>query len=272
MNPDTDAHRDASREGPLGGRRVVVTRPEEGSGTLASRLTDLGAEVFEVPLVATVDPADGGTALNRAAVAWTQGHFDWLLLTSPTGARRFLAALPAEADPPSAGTRPGRSRIACIGPGTAAVMTAAGLHVDLVPDRHVAEGMLEVFPSSPPQGGSVLFPRAAVGRDLIPEGLGAAGWSVELVEAYRTVPLDLDHANRAAIAGADAVVLTSSSAAQRLADALGADLGTGLPATVVCIGPVTAGTATTAGIGGVHVADVHSLDGLIDAVVSVLAR
>ena len=77
---------------------------------------------------------------------------------------------------------------------------------------------------------------------------------------------------KTAIAGADAVVLTSSSAAQRLADALGADLGTGLPATVVCIGPVTAGTATTAGIGGVHVADVHSLDGLIHAVVSVLAR
>lgn len=254
---------------PLAGRRIVVTRPEEGSGTLTARLERLGAAVVEVPLVATVEPADGGEALRQAAARWVEGSYEWLVLTSPTGARRFVAALPGDGRRPTQRDRQTSGQVACIGPGTASVLTGIGIAVDLIPERHVAEGMLAAFPPCPPTGGSILFPRAAAGRDLLPDGLAARGWSVELIEAYRTVTLDLAETDRAQIAAADAILLTSSSAAQRLVDVLGPSPS--LPPHVVCIGPITAETATRAGVRDVRAAEVHSLDGLVDTVVAVLA-
>ena len=50
---------------PLAGRTVVVTRATDQAGSLAGALTDLGAEVIELPVVAIVEPADGGAALCR---------------------------------------------------------------------------------------------------------------------------------------------------------------------------------------------------------------
>src|SRR5687768_18335698 len=53
-------------------------------------------------------------------------------------------------------------RVAAIGPGTAEALAAAGVRADLVPERFVAESLLEAFPDGP---GRVLLPRAAVARD-----------------------------------------------------------------------------------------------------------
>ena len=69
------------------------------------------------------------------------------------------------------------------GPGTADALAAAGVRADLVPERFVAESLLEAFPDGP---GRVLLPRAAVARDALPAGLTDRGWTVDVVEAYRT--------------------------------------------------------------------------------------
>ena len=60
---------------------------------------------------------------------------------------------------------------------------------DLVPERFVAEALLDAFPAAGPDGGTVLLARAAVARDVLPEGLAARGWAVDVVEAYRTEPV-----------------------------------------------------------------------------------
>jgi len=76
-----------TRARPLAGRTVVVTRAADQAGPLVERLRDLGATVVEVPTVAVVAPADGGAALADAA-----GHlerYDWVVVTSANGARRF---------------------------------------------------------------------------------------------------------------------------------------------------------------------------------------
>ena len=236
---------------PLFGRRIVVTRTRTQASELSARLHDLGAEAIEVPTIAVEPPADGGAALRAAVGRLADGAYDWLVLTSPNGVARLAAELPD--------SRAVRAKVAAIGPGTAAALAELRVVADLVPDRFVAEGMLEAFPPGP---GRVLLARAEVARDVLPAGLAAAGWEVDVVDAYRTVAAPVAPEQLERVASADAITFTSSSTVERFVEAAG--IGA-VPPVVACIGPVTAATARRLGL-EVHVeAQEHTIAGLVDA-------
>jgi uroporphyrinogen-III synthase len=237
--------------GALAGRTIVVTRAAEQASALVERLDALGATVVEVPTIAVVDPADGGAAL-AAAVA-DVGAYDWVVVTSTNGAARYLAAVAA------AGGNRGAGRLAVVGPGTAAVVRAAGLEPDLVPERFVAEGLLAVFPPGP---GRVLVPQAAGARPVLVDGLRSNGWVVDAVVAYRTEPVPAPPELVERARAADAITFTSGSTVTGYVATAGL---AGVPPVVVCIGPVTAAAAATAGLDVTAVAAEHTLDGLVAA-------
>jgi uroporphyrinogen III methyltransferase/synthase len=239
---------------PLFGRRVVVTRAREQASELTARFEAMGARVIELPTIRIEVPDDGGAALRRAA--GEIGSYDWAVLTSANGAHRLLAALHDARDL-------GGVRVAAIGPGTEAALFAGNVRADLVPDRFVAESLLESFPPAPGSGGRVLLARAAVARDVLPDGLRERGWQVDVVPAYKTVnanptPSELDDA-----AAADVITFTSSSTVDRYLEVAGSEH---VPAVVACIGPITAATARQRGLHVDIEAAVHSLDGLVDAI------
>ena len=96
---------------------------------------------------------------------------------------------------------------------------------------------------SPGRSGSgrVLIARAAVARDVLPEGLAAMGWEVEVVEAYRTEPADASprRARRRR-------PRRTSSRSRRRRRSTAPSPGWALdhvPAVVACIGPITADAA-----------------------------
>ena len=128
----------------------------------------------------------------------------------------------------------------------------------------MAESLLEAFPTPPADGGRVLLARAAVARDTLPDGLRAAGWDVDVVEAYRTVPARPDAALLDAAAAADVVTFTSSSTVTRYLEVAGPDR---VPPTVACIGPVTAATAGEAGLTVTVEATEHTIPGLVRALI-----
>lgn len=234
---------------PLAGRRVVMTRPIERAGALAGMLRDAGAEVIELPLITIAEPADGGVELREALA--DVSRYDWLVVTSPSGATRVAAAVSSP--------RPSGPRVAAVGTGTAAALRTA---VDLVPQRQVAEGLLEVFPSGP---GRVLLAQAEAARPVLAEGLRAKGWEVDAVVAYRT--LETPPADPTEALGADAVVFASGSQARAWRNTI----GTRTPPVVVTIGPVSAAAAADAGLQVTAVADDHSLDGLVKALAQALS-
>ena len=139
---------------------------------------------------------------------------------------------------------------------------------DLVPERFVAESLLDAFPDPPTdRTGRVLLARAAVARDVLPDGLRERGWDVQVVDAYRTVPVEVTDERRAPVAGADAITFTSSSTVEHFVAALGPDAA---PRVVACIGPVTAATARDLGLDVTVQSDVHTIDGLVDALVGAM--
>jgi uroporphyrinogen-III synthase len=113
----------------------------------------------------------------------------------------------------------------------------------------------------------VLIPRAAAGRDVLADGLTAAGWEVEAVTAYRTIGVSLSPAEREAVAAADAICFASGSAVEGFLAAVGGQ--DTLPPVVVCIGPTTAAAAAAAGVEVTAVADPHTITGLIAALLAV---
>jgi uroporphyrinogen III methyltransferase/synthase len=244
---------------PLFGRTVVVTRAREQASSLVERLTALGAATVEAPAIEIAEPDDGGAALAASVDRLAAGSYEWLVLTSPNGARRLLAALRDRGRDARAlaGTR-----LAAIGPGTADVLAGAHLVVDLVPERFVAESLLDAFPDAGPGGGRVLLARAAVARDVLPDGLAERGWEADVVDAYRTRPVPLDAARAEAVAGADVVTFTSSSTVTNFLDAVGSGK---VPPVVAAIGPITAATARDNGLRVDVEAAVHTIDGLVDA-------
>ena len=245
---------------PLLGRRVVVTRARDQAGPLVEGLRRLGAVPVEVPVVEMADPADGGTALADAAARIAT--FDWVVLTSANGVDRLLPLLRDS-------RALGPAKVAAVGPATATALARWHVVADLVPDEAVGEALVDAFPAPPDdRPGRVLVAQAADARPVVVDGLRAAGWGVEAVEAYRTLLAAPDPVTVTEAKAADAITFTASSTVRAYLDAAGADA---VPPVVVCIGPVTAATARDAGLPVTAVADPHTVDGLLAALVSALA-
>lgn len=249
---------------PLDGRSVVVTRTQAQASGLVDRLAGLGADVVELPVIAVKDPADGGQALRGAVDRLASGHYAWVVFTSSNAVSRVLALL---GDRPV----PASTRWAAVGSGTARTLEEAGRPVDLVPAVSVAEELARSFPDAGSDAGSdlgtVLFPRAETVRGALVAGLEAKGWRVEQAVAYRTVAGEPTAEALYSAAAADAVAFTSSSTVQRALERLGAAR---MPPVVVTIGPVTTAAALAAGLTVAAEALPHTIEGLVEAVVSAL--
>jgi uroporphyrinogen III methyltransferase/synthase len=233
---------------PLHGRTVAVTRARAQASALAGRLRELGATVVEAPAI-RIAPIDHPVP--------DPAGFDLICVTSPNGAELLLDRVrDARA---LAGTT-----IAAIGPGTARALRERGIEADLVPDRAVAEGLVEALADVPVERALVV--RAAEGRTVLQDALRARGATVEEAVLYETVAEPLEEADRAAAAGADYLLFASGSAVRFFAAAAGADALRG--PRILSIGPATSAELRALGVEPALEADPHTPDGLIAALLA----
>jgi uroporphyrinogen III methyltransferase/synthase len=236
---------------PLAGRTVAVTRARAQASGLARRLQELGASVIQTPVIRTEEL--DGPALDPAG-------YDLICLTSANGVHALFGRL-------AQGGRDARAlagaRIAAIGPGTARALAEHGIAADVVPERFVAESLVDALAELPVR--RALVARAREARDVLPEALRARGAEVEVLGLYETVAEPLAAAALAAARAADYVTFTSSSTVRFLADAAGGELGLSPGTRVVSIGPVTSATLREHGVEPHVEAARHDVDGVIDA-------
>jgi uroporphyrinogen-III synthase len=230
----------------------VTTRGEPGE--IDRLLAEAGADVVHVPLIEIAEPLDGGAELHAVLDAFED--VDWVVVTSRHGAARVgdaLAGHPA-------------IRTAAVGTRTASELARlAGRPIDVTPSRQTAAGLLDAMPAD--GRGQVVVVAQADRADLaLTVGLSALGYRVRPVVAYRTLARTPSAEQRATAVSADAVAFASGSAAQAWHDAI----GTETPAVVVAIGPTTEGAARACGLNVTHVAEEHSVEGLVAAVIAAL--
>ena len=252
-------------DGPLSGRRIVVTRSRAQAHRLSALLEADGAEVIEVPAIRIVPPDDYGPvdrAIERLA------EYRWAVFTSQNAVTEFVDRLRVRGGDIAL---LGRLRIASIGPATAEALRMHGLHPSVAPARFVAEALLEAFGERAHEvrGTRMLLPRAAAARAVLPDGLRALGAVVDVVPVYRVEPelaQDPGAWTRLLHGTIDAVTFTSPSTVRHFVELAGAEGSRVLgDAIIACIGPVTAAAAQECGLSVGLIATVYTIPGLVDA-------
>jgi len=236
---------------PLFQRSVAVTRAGAQASGLAARLRELGATVIEAPAIRIVPLAGEAPDLAR---------YDLLCLTSANGVRLLFERL-AQAGRDAralAGTR-----VAAIGPGTAHALREHGVIADVVPQRALAESLVEALVELPVE--RALIARAREGRDVLGEALRARGAEVDELALYETVVEQLAEAVREAARGADYVTFASASAARSFFTALGGEGRSLSGPRLVSIGPITTAALREHGLEPHVEAARHDVDGLVEA-------
>ncbi len=245
---------------PLHGRRVVVTRARAQASGLAAALRALGAEVVELPAI-RIEPRTKSAEVHDAVASI--GEYALVCLTSPNGVRLLFEAL---ADGGQDARALAGATVAAIGPGTARALREQGIVADVVPERFVAEALVEALAEVEVEGRRVLVARAGEARDVLPDALRERGAEVDVVALYETVREEPDAEAVEAAQAADYVTFTSSSTVTNLTAALGDRFPPS--ARVVSIGPVTSEAARAAGLEVDVEAERHDIDGLLDALLA----
>ena len=255
---------------PLFGRRVLVTRPREQAGELVDRLTALGAEAIESPLI-RVTPPDDWEPLRAAAVA--ADTFDWIVFTSANAVASFMKAL-LESDRDVRLLK--APRLCAVGRGTADKLAQYSVKADIVPDEFRAEAAAAAIAAAGPlKDARVLLPRADIGREVVGNQLRLAGAVVTEVIAYHTRLEETPREGEPDVYGLllegriDVVTFASPSSVRSFVKIHGADAAADLlkHTVVAAIGPVTGDAARQLGLPVTVQATTHTIPALVDAIV-----
>lgn len=240
---------------PLGGARVFVTRPREKASHLAERLTDLGAEVLELPAIATraIQP---NAALERVLVQLEQ--YQWVVFTSAAAVEIFFEALKRRRM--DVRTLAGM-KFAVVGRATQRAVEEHGLFVDVVPEQFGGRALGEAMARRVAAGEQVLLLRAKEAHPDLGEVLTKKGIAFEDVAVYETI---LEEDSAIEVQEGDLAAFASASAVKGFVQAVSCAEVSKVQA--VCIGPQTAAEAGKRGMACV-VAKNATIDDLVNAVV-----
>src|SRR5437762_872025 len=230
------------------GKTVLITRAASQSAELRSSLEELGARVIECPTIQIVPPKTWKPVDDAIRRLQT---YQWLLFTSANAVEQFMDRM--------AGRR-AVIPIAVVGSATAAKLNQWHLKAAIVPKEFRAEGLLAEFPENL-VGTRILFPRAEVAREMLPEELRRRGATVDVVTVYRTVKAFAGNIGEILeTERVDCIVFTSPST---IPDDLHI-LPTGTA--VAVIGPVTHEAAQLLGLKPDIVPVESAVSGLVDAI------
>ncbi|QYY34957.1 uroporphyrinogen-III C-methyltransferase [Ruficoccus sp. ZRK36] len=255
---------------PLSGKRIAITRSREQAGELRGKLEALGAEVLSLPLIKiteaesheTVDVFDG------------MAHYDWVVFTSPNGARFFFKKFFEKfADLRSIGG----VRIACIGESTAREVKSQHLAVDVIPETAVAESLAEALLTEQSLDSvNMLVVTGNRNRDVLIKRLEEEGHAiVDVLPVYTNEPSDMSEepdAESFRQRGADAITFTSASTVENFVAQSG-QLQLAKGATrpkAISIGPITSAAMKEKGVPIDAEAKESSIDALVAAIVKKL--
>ncbi len=245
---------------PLKGKQILVTRAAAQATGFCHLLQERGAMPIELPLI---ELKSFGHQSSVDAALKKLFSYEWIIFSSAnavefTFSRLKELGLDARVV--------GAARVCAVGPKTAAALESHGIRADVVPEKYIAESLIEALASTGEiKGASVLIPRAKEARELLPEELERLGARVEVVPIYENVrpephPLALEVVKKGNI---DAVTLASPSAASNYAELLKEN---DLPAAhfpVVVIGPATKARAEKLGLPVAAMPDEYTIEGMV---------
>jgi hydroxymethylbilane synthase len=231
----------AGDQNPLAGISVLVTGSDSQAEPLVRTLKAHGALPQRMPTI-VIEPVPDRAPLEHAVDRAVTGDADWLVLTSPNAVEPMIDALKG---------RSVEANVAVVGARTAEALERHGVPVHLTADGPGAERLITELTNTGISGARVLCLLSEKARPVLATGLRVAGASVEVVTAYRNVPVEhIGDVPRGLIRGGrvDAITFASPSAVESFRRLAGADLPALSGAAFFAIGPTTADALHGAGL------------------------
>ncbi len=247
---------------PLAGLTIAVTRARAQASGLARRLEGLGASVLQAPVI-RVRPLPGPSL--------DPSPYDLVCLTSANAVGALFERLDDGTHPRGDARALAAATVAAIGPGTARALAERGVVADVVPERFVAEALVEALAELPVR--RALVARAREARDVLPDALRARGAQVDVLALYETIAEPLAPRALSAVRAADYITFTSASSVRFFLQAASGERG-GISAgtRLVSIGPITSAALREHGMQADLEADPYDLEGMIGALLADAAR
>jgi uroporphyrinogen III methyltransferase / synthase len=254
-------------KGKLFGKRVIVTRAREQASILVEAIEKLGGEAIEFPTIKIEAPqsyVQFDRTLDRLK------DFKWLAFTSTNGVKAFFNRM--------------RERkidirflygikLCAVGEATAKELELLGLGIDYMPEAYTTSELLKGLVELVKPGEKVLLARADIASEELSEGLRKNNIAFEDLEVYRTTIEANDKQEILELLEekeVDFITFTSSSTAKNFISIIGKENLDKLSGTkLVCIGPVTMETAKELGLKVSAMADVYTIEGLVDKLVEI---
>jgi len=250
---------------------VVVTRTRDQASELSAKLSLLGAEVVELPVIRISREVSKQTL---ADVLLELGSYDWIVFTSGNGVHHFFGEFMRVFDDIRS---LGLIRVACVGDTTAKAVHGFHVKVECQPKKATAEALAaELIATGSMDSAKVLVITGNLNRDVLVRKLEEARAMVDCLQVYKTEAVDLSADPVAAdyrVRGADAVLFASSSSAQSFIDqgnALKLEKGAKHPL-YGSIGPQTSEAMRKVGLSVDFEASKPGIDELIAALIATLS-
>ena len=241
---------------PLSGKRIVVTRAEEQSGSITSGLEKLGANVIGLPTI-RIEPASFSPEDLRKVSAI--GNYDVVIFTSVNAVQYLHSHVILRKD------AAGRPFVVAIGRRTAELLSESGIKPDLIPEKYTSTDLLKSLSGLDWKGKMVLIPKGNLAGSEVAVSIRAQEGEVDEVVVYNTLPNDsLDEELKSLISsrGFDAIVFFSPSQIKNFLAVFGASVLEGKE--IAVIGPTTKKAAENAGLK----ADVVPVNSTIESLIA----
>ena len=195
-------------ERPLHDMKVLVTRPMQRAAGLCQMIEQAGGTALHFAVIEITEPA------NTQSREYAREHiaeFQLAIFISPTAVEKTFEFL---------GTLPADIRISAIGSRTAQALESRGLTIDIMPDGHNSEALLEhpQLHREQVDGMKIVIFRGEGGRELLGDTLQARGAEVFYADMYqRSLPSSARQLHDY-LAQTDIITVSSNQGLQNLYD------------------------------------------------------
>jgi hydroxymethylbilane synthase len=254
---------DLNASQPLLGRTVLITRDVRENDPLAVEIRLRGGVPVISPAL-TIRTREPNAAEREVLCRFAAGQFNWVVFTSQNAVRSFSEVLDSLAIAAPPGTR-----VAAIGPTTAAIARDAGFQVDLEPADANGRSLGRALATTLDGPARLLHVCGSLARpDFADVMLSSA--DVELTEfvAYETFPA-IEHdpavSGRFTRQEIDAITLMSPSAVEGLCAQAGETWAIACEVPAACVGDSTAAIAREMGLQRVLVATAQTASAVAES-------
>lgn len=194
--------------GPLHGLKVLVTRPTQRASGLCQMIERAGGSALHYAAIRIDEPDD---TRSRDYISEHLTEFALAIFISPTAVEKTLDYLVE---------LPKHLKLAAIGSKTAQTLASRGLRIDIEPDGHDTEALLEhpQMQAERVSGLQIIIFRGEDGRRLLGDALQHRGARVFYADMYRRLPPSDATQLNTLLQQTDVITTSSNAGLQNLYD------------------------------------------------------